>query len=373
MPTYQEILETAYQRATDGIAEPLIKGDEIRERVDLVSRNLTNRALVRLVLTCSLAKAHNPQIDARKPYTEIGDDDAFAGRPIDERYIGPFAIKHKLPCNATTAFLTPALRNITAPLSSDLSFAGRPRELYTAVFQLLEDLQSGKVSAEDLLAETLRALLVFKNEQQQRMETLLAGIKTTDGALPLSSEMIVGLVTSHLNAKGASRLPVLIVAAAYHAAGALIGEQVRPLESHNAADKQTGSIGDVEVVLTTDDRIVTGYEMKLKRVTTNDIDIALPKIFDKGIDNYIFITTEVVTDEVKEYAASLYEKTGGVEIVVLDCISFLRHFLHFFHRFRAQYLNAYQELVLSQPDSSVSATLKELWLTLRQNAESGDA
>lgn len=66
-------------------------------------------------------------------------------------------------------------------------------------------------------------------------------------------------------------------------------------ESHNAADNQTGSIGDVEIVLTTDDRILTGYEMKLKRVTTNDIDIALPKILDRSIDNYIFITTEIVS------------------------------------------------------------------------------
>lgn len=370
MPTHQQILDAAYQRATTDLLTSLVSDAVIRDRIEKVSRNLTNRALVRLVLTCSLAKALNPQIDARKPYTEIEGEDAFAGRPIDEKYIGPFVIKHELPCNNTTAFLTPALRNITAPLSSSLNFAGRPRDLYTAVFQLLEDLQNGKVSAEDLLAETLRALIVLKNEQRQRREALLAGIKTAEGALPLSGETIVGLVAAHLAQKGASRLPVLIVAAAYHAAGALIGEQARPLESHNAADSQTGSIGDVEIVFTRDDKIVTGYEMKLKRVTTNDIDLALPKILDKSIDNYIFITTEIVSDEVKEYAASLYEKTGGVELVVLDCISFLRHFLHFFHRLRAQYLEAYQALVLAQPDSSVSAPLKEVWLTLRQNAES---
>lgn len=326
---------------------------------------------MRLVLTCALAKAHNPELDARKPYKEIGGDGYFSGRGLDEDYISDFIFEHKLPCNTTTAFLTPALRNITVPLSSSLSFAGRPRELYTTVFQLLEDLESGNVLAVDLLAETVRALLIFKNEQQQRFETLLAGIKTAHGAIPLSTETIVGLVESHLKGKGGSRLPVLVVAAAYETAGALIGETARPLESHNAADKQTGAIGDVEVILTNDDRVVTGYEMKTRRVSREDINLAVGKIVDKGIDNYIFITTDVIEEDVKEYAAGFYEKTGGVEIVVLDCVNFLRHFLHFFHRLRAPYLEAYQELVLNQSDSAVNPTLKELWLTLRQNAESG--
>lgn len=316
-----------------------------------------------------MAKAHNPQLNALKPYSAIGDADVFAGRPIDEACIGPFIIAHDLPCNNTTAFLTPALRNINVPLSSSIVYEGRPTQLYTTIMQALEAMQSGQVSAEDVLAETIRALLVLKNEQQQRRTALLAGIKTAEGTLPLSSESIVNLVASHLSQKGASRLPVLIVAAAYHAAEILIGEAVHPLESHNAADKQTRSLGDVEVVLANDNRIVTGYEMKLKRVTTNDIDLALPKILDKGIDNYIFITTEVISDEVKEYAATFYEKTGGIEVVILDCIGFLRHFLHFFHRSRARYLQAYQDLVLAEPDSSVGASLKDVWLSLRANAE----
>ena len=43
----------------------------------------------------------------------------------------------------------------------------------------------------------------------------------------------------------------------------------------------------------------------------------------------------------------------------LDKMGFLRHFLHLFHRIRANYLSAYQNLVLNEPDSAVSQTLKE--------------
>ena len=70
--------------------------------------------------------------------------------------------------------------------------------------------------------------------------------------------------------------------------------------------------------------------------------------------------------------ACLAENRNASEIAILDCIGFLRHFLHLFHRIRADYLNAYQTLVLNEPDSAVSQTLKEAFLALRQAAESGE-
>jgi DNA adenine methylase len=69
---------------------------------------------------------------------------------------------------------------------------------------------------------------------------------------------------------------------------------------------------------------------------------------------------------------TIYEKTSGTEVVVLDCIGFLRHFLHLFHRLRMQFLEAYQELLLAEPESAVSQPLKEAFLVLRQAAESVD-
>lgn len=168
---------------------------------------------------------------------------------------------------------------------------------------------------------------------------------------------------------GSSRLPVLAVAAAYTAAGAKFGERIKPLGSHNAADLQTGAIGDVEVVLTDDGDVVTGYEMKTRRVTREDINGALRKIADLRVQNYIFITTDVIDREVKDYAASLYESTGGIEVVVLDCLSFLRYFLHLFHRSRLQFLEVYQALVLAEPESAVGQPLKIAWLASRQAAE----
>ncbi len=181
------------------------------------------------------------------------------------------------------------------------------------------------------------------------------------------------LIEQHLACKNASRLPVLIVAAAYQMARHKIGETAKELLSHNAADEQTGAFGDVEVCLTSEDKVVTSYEMKMKRVAVHDIDRAAAKIasYASQIDNYVFITTDAIDPEVHEYARSMYERLG-VEVAVLDCISFLRHFLHFFHRIRIEFLDAYQALVLAEPDSAVKPPLKEVFLSLRQAAEYDD-
>jgi hypothetical protein len=375
--TPDEILALAYQRALTHLAMPLVGDPDIFERVYAVARSLQNRACVRLLLASLLAKVDRPEIDIRKPYTAIGGTDTYSGRSYDEAYITQFVNAYRLPCNPTTAFLTPAFRNRNIILTPDVHLEGRPANIYEALLQLLTDVQDTRIPAEDLLAETIRNLLIFRDEREQRMRSLIAGLKATEGAMPLSSEGIVALIEQHMrfrqaNTRGASRLPVLIVTAAYVAASEYLRERALPLESHNAADEQTGSLGDLEITLIGDDHVITSYEMKMRRITRDDIDRALQKIERMGrhIDNYIFITTEPIDPLMQEYAISLYEQTGGVEFVILDCISFLRHFLHLFHRLRGAYLEAYQELLLLEPESAVSQPLKEAFLAMRQAAES---
>jgi hypothetical protein len=316
----------------------------------------------------------NPRVDPRQPYTEIGGDTCFSGRTIDEQYITSFITAQNLPCNSTTAFLTPALRNIDRPLTTNVALVGRPARMYSDTLRLLEDVAEGRATAEDVLTDAIRILVLVREEKAARMSTLLAGIERGSGALPLSAEAIVTLMEQHLACKNASRLPVLIVAAAYQAAAKQLGEYAMPLQPHTAADEQTGAMGDVEICLANEEQVVTIYEMKKKEVTTGDIDRALQKIASRTppINNYVFITTEGIDEKVRDYALTIYEKTAGTEVVVLDCIGFVRHFLHLFHRVRAAFLNSYQALLLAEPDSSVRQPLKEAFLSLRQAAESGE-
>ena len=369
MPDPSEILDIALEAASEAQTDPT---SEVTKQIEFVCRNPT-RAGARLLMACLLAKVHKPEVDIRKPYTKIGDDDVYSGRRYDEKYIEPFIFKHDLPCNPTTAFLTPALRNRNIVLTLGINLEGRPPKLYETVLHLLDDVQKGNVSAGALLMETVRSLLSLRDENRQRLEVLLKPSRRLESELSLSAEAIVTLIEQHLQCPHSSRLPVLVVAAAYKAAETFLGERAQPLYSHTAADTQTGASGDLEITLIDDEKVITGYEMKDKRVERGDIDRALQKIADTGkrVDNYIFITTDTIEVEVSEYAASVYERTGGIEMVIFDCIGFLRHFLHLFHRIRMPFLDAYQTLLLAEPVSVVRQELKEAFLVLRRAASSG--
>jgi hypothetical protein len=351
-----------------------ISNSKIRECIEYVCSCTSNRAGVRLLMSCLLAKLDRPEVDPRQPYTEIGGDKSFSGRTYDERYLTKFISENRLPVNATTAYLTPTLRNISRPLSTKIELVGRPKDLYQKAVQVLDAVATRAVDAESAFIEIVRLLFIMRDENLARMTSLLASLKRTAGALPLSSEAIVNLIAQHLACKNSSRLPVLIVAAAYDTVGSCLKEKILTLHAHNAADFQTGSFGDVEICIAGEDEVVTSYEMKMKLVTFNDIDVAFTKIqtSKSKINNYIFITTEPIDPMVAEYAASFYERTDGTEIAILDCIGFLRHFLHLFHRLRLEFLNSYQKHVVAEPDSAVSQALKEAFLALRQVAESGE-
>ncbi|MEK9136690.1 MAG: DNA methyltransferase, partial [Bacteroidota bacterium] len=194
--------------------------------------------------------------------------------------------------------------------------------------------------------KALQSVCSFSNAvRKARVKTLLSGVGRVKDALPLSSEDTVNLIQQHLRCKGTSRLPVLIVAAAYKAAKVKRSERVLDLNASNAKREQTGALGDVQLTILGDEKVVTRCEMKNRVVLRRDIDRVLQRtaVQDSSIQAYIFITTEPVSDEVREYAASKYDETGGVEIAILDCIGFLRHLLPLSRRLRKDFLDNYQK------------------------------
>lgn len=368
------LLAAALERAL-AAEESLVASPEVQARTETVALTTSNRAVVRLLMACLLARLHRPELDPRKPYTEIGTPDSFSGRTYDEQHVGPFVTAHRLPCNPTTAFLTPALRNRNQTLEPATNLVGRPAAVYRAALELLDDVYATRVAAGDLLAETIRLLVRLRNDNEARRASLMERLARSGGEVALSSGGIATLISQHLALRGTSRLPVLMVAALYAAISDAIGERARPLQGHNAADLQTGALGDVEITLTNDDRVVTSYEMKDRPVTRADVDAALTKLAatPHRVNNYVFVTTASVTDEVQHYASSLYRATGGTEVALLDAVGFVRHVVHLFHRRRTAFLDAYQRLMLGEPDSAVSVAVKDAFLAMRLAAESGEA
>ncbi len=83
--TPDEILNQIYRDVSGASDQVLETQPQVLSSIELVSRNINNRACVRVILACALAKTYNEAVDIRKPYTEIGDADAFSGRAVYRR------------------------------------------------------------------------------------------------------------------------------------------------------------------------------------------------------------------------------------------------------------------------------------------------
>src|SRR4030066_1495527 len=202
------VLEKYLKEVSSNTDKSFIDDNDIRSKIEFICHCLTNKAPIRFLLACLLGKLDSPKVDIRKPYTEIGGKGTYSGRAYDEQYVEPFVIKYKLPTNSTSAFLTPAFRNIDRTLTTDLVLVGRPRQVYTNALELLDLVRHRKVDPAIALKEILHYLLIIKNENESRMRQLIRELRHSEDTLPLSSEQIVTLLHQHLSSKNSSRLPV---------------------------------------------------------------------------------------------------------------------------------------------------------------------
>lgn len=84
--TPSEILDQVLQAAQSALSQRQTRHQENIDRLELICRYPDNRAPVRVLLACMLARAADAALDPRKPYTHIGTPDSFSGRMYDERY-----------------------------------------------------------------------------------------------------------------------------------------------------------------------------------------------------------------------------------------------------------------------------------------------
>ena len=80
-----EILRLAFQHATESGTVSLLQDSEVNAWIKIITHNTQNRACARFILACALTKVHRPDVDIRKPYTEIGDVDSYSGHTYDAR------------------------------------------------------------------------------------------------------------------------------------------------------------------------------------------------------------------------------------------------------------------------------------------------
>lgn len=364
-PTPSDILKRCYEDAATDLERRRVEDT----RVDEICQCDTNRSITRFLLSCLLAKTHQPRVDIRKPYTEIGGTDCYSGRSYDEEFVSEFIVRHNLPLNSTTAFLTPAFRTKNQPIDANAILVGKPKQAYAALVSLLQDVQEGRIAAESCLTEVIRQLVSMRDSRRESIERLFASAQTRTGEL--SAQQIVEIVHQHLRQPRGSRLPVLVVSAVYEVIADMTGKTPRDLSSHTAADMRTGALGDIEIVLPTQSHPYTVYEVKARPLRRNDIDTALQKLAQSSVPvaQYVFVVTGSIAEEISSYLEDINKKHIRTEFQIFDCIQMLDHFLHFFHEKRNEFLGKYMNLVMQ--DTAVNQELKEKLLELVRMVSTG--
>ena len=75
--TPDEILDRLRVQVNDDLAQGWVDDGIVLTRIWFLANCQTNRAGVRFLMSCMLAKVHRPEVDPREPYTEIGTPTSF--------------------------------------------------------------------------------------------------------------------------------------------------------------------------------------------------------------------------------------------------------------------------------------------------------
>ncbi|GEM_PF-1259066 len=359
-----EILERLYSYAETSKLS-LNLSEEVERNLDILVHSNVG-APVRVLIALLLAKLIDPEVNILYPVARgVKEKGAFSGRKVDENCVQVLVSRYKLPLIRTTGFLTPAFRTLSLPIPEKLGeVVGKNKQVYNAFSSIVHKVHYGELRAYDVLLALLQRLILLKRRREELLSERLQNLE----GLAVSVEDIVAVLKQLLTLPRASRIPVLITAALHKTIEACLGYRVKPLESHTAADSKTGNLGDVELVLD-DGSVVKVYEIKSKKVTEADIYIALRKISAldeqerKKLKQYLFITTEQTEESVLLETRKVYKKTG-IEMAILDCIDFVRYFLHLFFPLRGKFVENLTQLIVAEPDSAVSYKIKEHYLNL---------
>lgn len=210
----------------------------------------------------------------------------------------------------------------------------------------------------------LAFLLLRRIELRERAKITLAIPKLQD-VLQITNLFKAHFFYSYKDSKGASpRLPVIALHAIYRVLVQELvrynGKTLKELESHSAADSQTGSIGDIEIA-NEDGSIFEAVEVKhMIPITKELVDSAKQKIRGCQADRYYILTThnqhepsEDVTTEVENVKRLL-----GCQMIVNGVIPSIKYYLRLLTNPGAVLPNYVQELA---NDKAISFEHRDVW------------
>lgn len=330
---------------------------EFSRQVGSATTALTN------IITCLAAAAADPTVDPRyhrspetKELTPPSGKTYFSGRGISEKVIYPWLDKNGFR-TAQSGWQT---RVFERPRPYTKDYPENIAGIKDVFLGILDAVATNGIPAKNVLAQ------FFKHEISEKERRIMAEISVAK-LRPSKDVLILDIIEvlhRHFAINNSARLPVLAIQAIYEAMmpglARYSGMKLAPLTPHSAADRHTGSIGDVQV-LDKDGDPFEAIEIKhLIPIDDNIIRVASKKILTSKASRYYILTTSEMYRATRD-AQSIIDfvhKKHGCQIVINGVLPSIKYYLRLVHD-PIQFLLAYGKLL--SVDHRVTATHLEVW------------
>ncbi|WP_172201082.1 hypothetical protein [Campylobacter sp. RM16188] len=322
----------------------------------IVDNSERAKAVLAVISTLLLEKILYPNQDIR--YHQKNMSGGFSGRTIDANYVTPFFKENKFPAMSSSGWLT---RSLEQPYPYDLSYSGKitPQEVKYAFLKIINEVQTNDMDPET----TLKLIFALLIEQRELLDINLAKPHK------LSIESIIELLKRHFeysyDCHGASRLPSLAIFAAYEC----IMKQVKryedkilcPIASHTSADRQSGRIGDVDIIRSNGEPFEAVEIKHLIVITPDLIKDAFEKFKSFKTDRYYLLTTVNMNnadwDSIK-IEVDRIAQIHGCQVIVNGVYDTLKYYLRLIFD-PAEFIEKYVDLLKN--DSVIKYQHKKAW------------
>lgn len=330
----------------------------VKEHLDeIINMAESSKAVMTVVATSLVYKCLHPEQDVRLHQSSIPD--GYSGRTFDSNYITPFLKEHRFPAMAASGWLT---RSLEQKVAYDRNYTGaiKPKKLKDAFLDVMEHIESGTVSPEEMFDYLLQRLIILRDSKVIKL--------ARPRNLPISG--IVQLLDKHFHAHykapGASRLPVLAIYAIYQClfesgTRRYSDKQLLSLESHTSADARSGRLGDIDVAREDGTPFET-VEVKFDIAISHNIVVtAKEKIQPTTVDRYYILSTKGIASEDKnkiEEDIQQIKNTHGCQLIINGILPTLKYYLRLLDDPSAL-IAKYTELL--ETDTTIKFEHKQMW------------
>lgn len=315
---------------------------------DAVELSVVKHAARGIALTLAAYKAIEPAQDIRLHKSD--HKGGFSARSIDNAGTIPFLQANSLYYNVETHWLSQTF-SFAGPYMSDLVLKTQPKAAGPLMLRVVNAIQGAANPVEHAKA-VLQIIFIALIDARNKGKVPLEKPQN------LSIEQTIFLLNSHFlhgYEKNNPRLPQVAIYAIYQCIMSTMDRYkdliLMPLERMKAANRKSGSVGDVDV--NKGDQPFEAVEIKFKiDISREHVAEAIQKIKSASVQRYLILSTSGIGDgEIDEIAklTNTFRQSNGCEIIVNGVLDTIKYYLRLIDS-PATFINRYTALVEIDPD-----------------------